>query len=86
VFDTLFAKSYALGAEIVAMPMDKALSEAVRRAGGVRALARELRTSHQVVSKWERAPPTRVLEIERITGVSRYCLRPDVYGRAPPEK
>jgi DNA-binding transcriptional regulator YdaS (Cro superfamily) len=66
------------------MAKDKALIEAIRRAGGARALARELGTvSHQAISRWERAPPRRVLEIERITGISRYRLRPDVYGPEP---
>jgi DNA-binding transcriptional regulator YdaS (Cro superfamily) len=67
----------------VTMPKDKALREAISRAGGVSALARELGIDHAAISRWERAPPVRVLEIERITGVSRYRLRPDVYGPEP---
>lgn len=66
------------------MAKNKALREAIRQAGGVRALARELGTvSHQAISRWERVPAERVLAVERITGVSRYRLRPDVYGPEP---
>jgi DNA-binding transcriptional regulator YdaS (Cro superfamily) len=65
------------------MPREKALRDAIDRAGGIRALARELQIAHQAISKWERVPAVRVLEIERITGVSRYQLRPDVYGPDP---
>lgn len=38
-------------------------------------------------SRWEtgarQVPAERVLEIERITGISRHDLRPDVFGPAP---
>jgi len=70
----------------VTMAKDKVLRDVLRLIGGTRALARELGIDHAAVSRWERVPPLRVLEVERITGVSRYRLRPDVYGRAPPEK
>jgi len=59
--------------------MDKALQEAARRAGGVRALARMLGINHQSIIRWLRTPAVRVLEIERLTGVPRYQLRPDLY-------
>lgn len=63
---------------------EAALSEAIRRAGGVRGLARLLGdVSPQAVAIWAVAPPVRVLDIERVTGVSRYRLRPDVFGPDP---
>lgn len=38
-------------------------------------------------SRWEngrrKVPAERVLEIERLTGVSRHLIRPDVFGPAP---
>lgn len=38
-------------------------------------------------SRWETGmrpvPATRVADVERVTGVSRYVLRPDVFGTAP---
>lgn len=40
-------------------------------------------------SRWEngrrKVPAERVLDLERITGVSRHFLRPDVFGPAPQE-
>jgi len=62
------------------MPVDKPLHDAIRRMGGIRALARELGIAHQAVAQWTRTPPLRVLEIERLTGISRHRLRPDIYG------
>lgn len=57
-------------------------------AGGGVALALALshsgeRISSQAISQWKRVPAERVLEVERLTGVSRYDLRPDVYGPPP---
>ena len=62
--------------------MEQALREAIEKAGGPSALARKLGIAHQAVSQWVRAPATRVLQIERLTGVRRSRLRPDVY---PPD-
>lgn len=60
---------------------------AKERAGGPSAMARSLSTpdhliTSQAVSKWDRVPVERVLAVEALTGVSRYELRPDVYGSA----
>lgn len=61
-----------------------ALDEAIRRVGGVRAMARALgNISVQAVSNWRACPPTRVLDVERVSGVSRHRLRPDVFGPTP---
>jgi DNA-binding transcriptional regulator YdaS (Cro superfamily) len=37
------------------------------------------------VCKWERrrVPAERVLDVERVTGISRHDLRPDLYPREP---
>lgn len=45
-------------------------------------LARRLDISPTAVRKWRaRIPAERVLDVERITGVSRCDLRPDLYPR-----
>jgi hypothetical protein len=44
-----------------------------------RACSRVLGISHQTVSKWPVCPVRRVLEIERLTKVSRGELRSDIY-------
>ena len=58
------------------------LTEVIRKAGGVNALARGLGVSPQAVSQWRQIPVRHVLSIERITGVAREDQRPDVY---PPD-
>ena len=52
---------------------------AIEAAGGIGALARALGIDIAAVSRWENVPPLRVLAVERITGVSRTDLRPDLY-------
>jgi DNA-binding transcriptional regulator YdaS (Cro superfamily) len=69
---------------MVPMIKNKPLTEAIRRAGGMRALARKLGIAHPTIMRWKKAPPARVLAIEQLTGVSRYQLRPDIFGYAPP--
>jgi DNA-binding transcriptional regulator YdaS (Cro superfamily) len=59
---------------------------AIRAAGNGSRLARQLGVSHVSVVKWLKrgAPPAgRCLAIEEATGVSRYQLRPDIYGVEP---
>jgi DNA-binding transcriptional regulator YdaS (Cro superfamily) len=62
------------------------LSKAIQSAGGQKALADLLGVRQSHVSNWlnrnKRVPAERVLDIERVTGVSRTELRPDLY---PPE-
>jgi DNA-binding transcriptional regulator YdaS (Cro superfamily) len=60
---------------------DKGLADAIQNAGSAGKLAKGLKIKVQAVSQWERCPPGRVLEVERITGVSRHDLRPDFYPR-----
>jgi molybdopterin-guanine dinucleotide biosynthesis adapter protein len=58
------------------------LSEAIRAAGGVGALARKLGISQPSVSNWSRVPAERVTAVEAVTGVGRAVLRPDLYEAA----
>lgn len=63
-----------------------ALERTIAIVGGRAVLARELKISHQAVSKWLRkqaVPPKQVLNLERLTEgrVTRYELRPDLYPR-----
>lgn len=63
---------------------DSGLAAAIVVAGGVRALAKKLKVTTGAVSQWPRVPVQHVLTIEKLTGVTRYKLRPDLYGtRAP---
>lgn len=42
-------------------------------------LARNLGIARQALYQWRRIPAERVIEIERITGIQRQELRPDLY-------
>lgn len=53
----------------------------IEHAGGVTALAKALRITKQAVSQWDEVPPLRVLQVEKITGLSRHAIRPDIYGK-----
>lgn len=59
------------------------LDSAIEKAGGQGALAKLLGLRQSHISNWKnrnkRVPAERVLEIERVTGVSRHELRPDLY-------
>lgn len=66
--------------------MRAALQAAIDKAGGYMPLAAQLGISYQAVQDWTergRAPAERVLQLERVTGVSRHRLRPDVFGPSP---
>ncbi len=61
---------------------ETAIQKAVLAAGGQSALARSLNVTPQAVQKMcasGRVPAERVLDIERVTGVGRTELRPDLY-------
>lgn len=61
--------------------MTNVLEKAKSLAGGSVGLAKAIGSiTPQAVSQWKRVPAGRVLDVERATGVSRYALRPDIYG------
>ena len=67
--------------------MKKSLNKAIVAAGGITALARALDVSTQRVWNWlnrdGKAPAEYAVEIERITGVPCWEIRPDIF---PPER
>ena len=42
------------------------------------AVARGLGINKSTVSRWRTVPPERVLDVERVTGIPRHVLRPDL--------
>ncbi len=60
--------------------MERAVEEAVRREGSLRRVAERLGVTRQAMQQWTSVPVKRVLAMEQISGVSRYDLRPDIYG------
>jgi DNA-binding transcriptional regulator YdaS (Cro superfamily) len=55
---------------------------AVQMAGGPTHLSRKLGLTSQG-RQWKAVPPRHVLAVEQASGISRFILRPDVYGKAP---
>lgn len=49
------------------------------RRGLLARVARDLGLTRSAVAMWDRVPAERVVEVERITGVPREQLRPDLY-------
>jgi DNA-binding transcriptional regulator YdaS (Cro superfamily) len=47
-----------------------------------RELAKQFGVLAPAICKWEqrRVPADRVLDVERVTGISRHVLRPDIFG------
>lgn len=48
-------------------------------------LANSLEVDKSIVTRWaqKQVPAERVLDVERVTGISRHELRPDVFGAEP---
>lgn len=70
--------------------MDEPIDRACAIAGSQAALAQRLGIRSPSISEWRirgRVPVARCLEIEAATAaaVTRYELRPDIYGPAPAE-
>lgn len=62
--------------------MIKIVEDAAERCGGVVALGKSLGINYRSMHSWERVPAGRVLDIERLTGISRSVIRPDIYPPA----
>jgi DNA-binding transcriptional regulator YdaS (Cro superfamily) len=58
------------------------LDDIVKRTGGQAELARLMRISPQAIHQWRQSgkvPAERVLDLERVSGVPRTAIRPDLY-------
>ncbi len=61
-------------------PLNFGLQLAINAVGGYKNdLASALGISRAAVSQWYQIPLTRVLQVERVTGVRRELLRPDLF-------
>jgi DNA-binding transcriptional regulator YdaS (Cro superfamily) len=58
---------------------DTGLQKAIEAAGNRTALAEKLGITLGAVSQWDKIPLNRVLQVEEVTGVPRYLLRPDFF-------
>lgn len=66
--------------------MDQFASWLDERRGRQAELAAALKITSGAISQWSQVPPERALEVERITGISRHDLRPDIFGPSNLEK
>jgi DNA-binding transcriptional regulator YdaS (Cro superfamily) len=60
---------------------DEGLRRALQAAGGINGLARLLGMTAPSVLVWRRVPSHRILQVERVTGIPREELRPDLYRK-----
>jgi DNA-binding transcriptional regulator YdaS (Cro superfamily) len=68
------------------MAKRKSLEEVLEAPGETTRIAKELDIAPQAISQWRRkgrVPPNRVLDVERVTGVHRHFLNPDIYPERP---
>lgn len=63
-----------------------ALARALGVIGGPAALGEAMGITRQGIGQWRRVPSERVLTVERLTGVPRHELRPDLYPPPSPEQ
>ena len=63
--------------------MHRAVDEAVRKEGSRSRVAEKLGISRQAMQQWSCVPAKHVLALESMSGVSRYDMRPDIYGPPP---
>jgi DNA-binding transcriptional regulator YdaS (Cro superfamily) len=57
------------------------LRRAIKAAGSITNLSLLLRITTQAIAQWDRIPLSRVIQVERVTGVDRTKLRPDLFRR-----
>lgn len=62
-------------------PRDPGLEAALSASGKAVYLATRLGITPQAIAAWRRVPAERVLDVEKVTGISRCELRPDLYPR-----
>lgn len=55
------------------------IERAAAAAGNKSELARRLGVKVQSIQQWKRIPAERVLDVEKVTGIPRHILRPDLY-------
>lgn len=64
-------------------PRKAGLEKAITAAGSITAIADHLGLHPVTVAGWQRVPAEHCLAVEKLTGVHRSVLRPDIYGDEP---
>jgi len=58
------------------------IEQVIKQSGGIGALSKALRISPQAIHKWRKkggVPLDRVIEVEKLSGVPREQLRPELF-------
>ena len=67
----------------MAEPLPQILTRCADSVGGMAKLAAALGLTRQAVYLWrKRIPAERLVDVERVTGIPRRELRPDIFGDA----
>jgi DNA-binding transcriptional regulator YdaS (Cro superfamily) len=61
------------------MPVIAVIDKAANHLGSLTALAKAMGVTRNTFYQWQRVPAERVLQIEKLTGISRHEMRPDLY-------
>ncbi len=69
---------------LTCIAMEKLKTWLASERGRVTKLAAACSITHSAVLQWNQIPADKVLEVERVTGISRHDLRPDVFGKRTP--
>lgn len=59
---------------------DPGLKAAIAAVGSQAKLGAAFGITAQAVSLWRRVPAERVVDVEKLTGIPRHVLRPDLYS------
>ena len=68
-----------IGISYVPLMKDPVIDRVVKAAGGPTLLANALGIRAPSVYSWKKIPPARAADIEKITGIPRHELRPDLW-------
>ena len=60
------------------------LVRAITKVKRLKVIAEACGITEQAVCQWEKVPAEHVIKVERVSGVSRHDLRPDLYPKERP--
>ncbi len=58
------------------------IKKIIEKAGGPPVIAKEIRTTKQNIHQWRQVPDIHVLDLERLSGISKHIIRPDIFGES----
>jgi len=58
------------------------IKKIIKTLGGPTIIGRRCNRTSQAVSQWTKVPPEHVLTLESMGKLTRYQIRPDIFGKA----